>query len=334
MIRAAAFLLLCLSIATSAAQALDLSLPSNTRETASQISPLDGYFAPTGVYSEGQLPGMRIEGEVRRSAFRITTPGLTPLQLLQPLRTQLEEAGYSIILDCPAVQCGGFDFRFATETIPAPAMHISLRNFHFLTGVMGTPDAPESVVTMLASTSSAAAHLQIIQAGDLGDAPNQFTRNASLPVAGASSVRPTLRPIAPSATPETPDETPEAPAIVVPETLPDERFALVGVSFGAGSDTLDPGPIASLENLARILTENPDYRVALVGHTDNTGALEVNISISRKRAEAVRQRLISAHGIAATRVTSHGVGYLAPIASNTTEEGRLSNRRVEAVILP
>ena len=299
------------------AGALELDLPSNARETASLNSKLDGYFAPTDVFKEGGLTGVQVEGEVRRSAFRIGTSGLTPLQVLRPLRAQLTEAGYEIVLDCAAVQCGGFDFRFATETVPAPAMHISLRNFHFLTAVIGDTASPQRVVTLLVSTSGAAAHLQIIQAGDLGDTPDQFTRTADLP-------RPDAQPVARPA--EKPDPQPLA--------LPAGRFALVGLEFGTGSGDLGEGPFEALQTVAERLAGNPDLTLALVGHTDSTGPLEVNITISRQRAQSVRQRLIDAYEVDPKRVTAHGVGFLAPVASNATEEGRQANRRVEAVFLP
>lgn len=306
---------------SSAGFALDLNLPSNARETASENSALDDYFAPVGVFADGALPGVAVKGEVRRSAFRIATAGLTPLQVLEPLRLQLEAEGYEVILDCAAARCGGFDFRFATETLPAPAMHISLRNFHFLTGVIGPDDAPERVVTMLASTSPAAAHVQIIQAGALGDAPDQFTRTADLPQSAKVPV-------------QRPEARPEAEEPAEPPTLPPERIVLVGLDFGRGAQALGEGPFDALAQLAEALNQNPDLIVALVGHTDNTGPLDVNISISRQRAAAVRQRLIDAYGISSRRVTAHGVGFLSPIADNATEAGRTANRRVEAVFLP
>ena len=78
---------------------------------------------------------------------------------------------------------------------------------------------------------------------------------------------------------------------------------------------------------------SPDMRIALVGHTDTVGSLDGNIALSVSRARSVRQRLIDAYGIAPERLQSQGMGFLAPYTSNTTEEGREANRRVEAVVL-
>ncbi|MFN3845176.1 MAG: OmpA family protein, partial [Paracoccaceae bacterium] len=63
-----------------------------------------------------------------------------------------------------------------------------------------------------------------------------------------------------------------------------------------------------------------------------SGGLEGNIALSRKRAEAVRQYLIKEHGIPAKQLEAQGVGYLAPRASNQTDDGREKNRRVEVMV--
>jgi outer membrane protein OmpA-like peptidoglycan-associated protein len=69
----------------------------------------------------------------------------------------------------------------------------------------------------------------------------------------------------------------------------------------------------------------------VVGHTDNIGALDYNIDLSRRRAEAVVVALTSQHGVARDRLRPSGVGPLAPAATNATEGGRALNRRVELV---
>jgi OOP family OmpA-OmpF porin len=109
---------------------------------------------------------------------------------------------------------------------------------------------------------------------------------------------------------------------------------LPGLAFGTGSADLGEGQAASLEELAAFLKANPDARVALVGHTDATGSLEGNTALSRRRAQAAVDYLTGRHGINAARISAEGAGYLAPVASNLTAEGREQNRRVEAVLLP
>ncbi len=70
----------------------------------------------------------------------------------------------------------------------------------------------------------------------------------------------------------------------------------------------------------------------LVGHTDAEGALEGNISLSKKRAAAVKARLIDVFGVPEAQIDAQGVGYLVPVASNLTDDGRMMNRRVEAIL--
>ena len=152
--------------------ALELTLPSNARETVERNTPLDRYLAPTGAFQYGAgVPTLPIEGEVRRQAWRIASPGLTTLQVLVPLRTQLKAAGYDIVVDCDQSSCGGFDFRFNTEVLPAPNMRVNMRAYRFVTAIDGPADAPDSVITLMVSTTATAAFVQIIEAGAL--APDQ-----------------------------------------------------------------------------------------------------------------------------------------------------------------
>jgi outer membrane protein OmpA-like peptidoglycan-associated protein len=69
----------------------------------------------------------------------------------------------------------------------------------------------------------------------------------------------------------------------------------------------------------------------LVGHTDNVAGVDSNMKLSQARADSVVKALVSQYGIDAKRLTAYGVGPLAPVAPNKTEEGRAKNRRVELV---
>ena len=305
------------------ASALELTLPRNALETASQNTDPDSYFVPLDVYQNGNLRGMTLEGQVRRSVFRISSPGVTPLQILAPLREQLETSGYEIVLDCADVVCGGFDFRFAIETLPAPAMYVNLRGFHFVTAIQGNVDAPSTAVTLLVSTAISAAHLQVIQAGDLGESPDQFTNETSeVEEEPEDDVAPDV------------SNSRQEPSTDVQESLISLGVAqLEGLQFNTGSSELGVGPFEVIGSLAELMTSEAEIRIAVVGHTDNVGSLQANIGLSRARAESVRRRLIDVFDIQASRIEAEGVGYLAPIADNSTEEGRNRNRRVEVVLL-
>ena len=83
--------------------------------------------------------------------------------------------------------------------------------------------------------------------------------------------------------------------------------------------------------MAALLKDKPDLKVYIAGHTDNTGSLTHNQTLSQQRAEAVVKALASRHGVAAGRMAAKGLASYAPVASNGSEAGRSRNRRVELV---
>lgn len=298
--------LLCAGVMTiaSAAHAVELQLPATARQMITRDTQEDRFSAPVAPFAQGALTTHLIEGSVARSAWRIDQAGLTPLQLITPLRAQLEEAGFRIVLDCAAEQCGGYDFRFATEVLPAPNMYVNIRNYHVVTGFRGEGDAQE-VVTVLTSASSGASFAQIIQASRVA------TPTAVEAVAPAPVVRGSLA-----------------------ETLLQEgHVVLAALEFESGTSDLGSGPFSDLAALAQTLQDQPDMRIALVGHTDNVGGLDGNITLSRSRAAEVRARLIEQYDIPPDRLVAQGMGYLSPLTTNVTAQGREANRRVEAVVL-
>lgn len=304
-----ATILATVAIWPSVLLALDLALPQTAIETAARDSTQARYDAPVGPFAAGQLPLQSVDGTVRRTAWRIGTSGLTPVQLIAPMRRQLTEAGFEIVLDCADRACGGFDFRFALETFPAPAMFVNLRSFHFLTARKGPSDAPTEILTVLASTANAVSHVQIIHAGELS-APTRVATTTPAP-------QPTT-----------------ATSDLGARLLQDGFVVLEQVAFAVGSVRLADTRMPDLAELAQFLQDRPDMRIALVGHTDTTGRLDANIDLSRRRAQSVKQRLVAAYDLEPGRIDVGGMGYLAPRASNLTVEGREANRRVEAIILP
>ena len=299
------------------AHALDLSLPAAARQTVTRDTDPDSYLAPTSAFEDGGFASVKIEGAVARSAWRLEAPGLTPLQIMRPLRTQLEDAGYRIVLDCSAEVCGGFDFRFAIETLPAPNMYVDLRQYQFVTAVKGSLQSPDAVATLLVSTTDTSAYLQIVEADAQGQASSP-----SVPEVAEDTQ---------ALAPDAPAQSQSEMAAALQNT---GHVVLAALDFGTGTAALGQGEFDALANLAAVLKDQPDLRIVLVGHTDSVGGLQNNIALSRSRAAAVRRRLITAHGIAGDRIEAQGMGYLSPIASNQTKAGRDANRRVEAVLLP
>ncbi|MBN1905124.1 MAG: OmpA family protein [Deltaproteobacteria bacterium] len=109
------------------------------------------------------------------------------------------------------------------------------------------------------------------------------------------------------------------------------HVSIYGIYFDTGKADIKPESDAAIAEIAKLLQNNPSLKVYVVGHTDSDGSFDLNMKLSRDRAEAVTRTLISKHGIASDRLKSHGVSSLAPVASNDTEEGKQKNRRVELV---
>ena len=303
MIRAALLLALWPGIAA----ALELPVPEGAVLTAETRRDAEDYALPTGPAQGGPPPVAPIMGRVETRAWRIDPDAPTAAGLIAPLRAALETAGFELLLDCAARACGGFDFRFGTEVLPPPAMHVDLGNFRFLSARRDTPQGPEAVGA-LASRTGGTGHLQLITVMPEGAAPAS------------------LSPTAPSLV-ATPSEGELATAL-----SREGNAVLEGVEFAPGAATLGPRDSPALPALAAWLEANPDRRVVLVGHTDMTGALDANIALSRRRAEAVRERLLRDHGLNRDRIDAQGAGWLAPRASNATKAGRAANRRVEVIV--
>lgn len=109
------------------------------------------------------------------------------------------------------------------------------------------------------------------------------------------------------------------------------KVALYGIHFDTDKDTLQPDSQPTLQEIAKLLTANPQLKIRVVGHTDNQGKTDYNLDLSRRRAATVMRELASKFGISANRLESFGCGLYAPVASNESEEGRAKNRRVELV---
>ena len=103
------------------------------------------------------------------------------------------------------------------------------------------------------------------------------------------------------------------------------------ILFATGKSELGDASRSALKKFASSLAQSPETDVAIYGHTDNTGSREINQKLSEERAQAVSNYLIG-QKIDPNRITTRGLAYDAPIADNSTEEGRAQNRRVEILI--
>lgn len=291
---------------------LSLDLPAGAELRQELVEPAGSYAMPVGPWRDGEgVAADPISGSITRQAWRIGGTGLTAAQIFLSLHDQITEAGYEVGFECVADSCGGFDFRYGTDVIAEPDMHVDLGDYQFLSARKADDDA--SALSLLVSRSPSAGFVQIIQVGE----------QAALPAEPVTS-------------------TSAQPGTVLPEAMTGDigpameqigRYVLADLVFETGSSDLGAGDYTTLQELANYLNTHPEKRVALVGHTDAEGSLASNIGLSKRRAESVMARLTNDFGVAPGQLEADGIGYLSPLASNQTEQGRTKNRRVEAILV-
>ncbi len=303
---AAVFGLMCWACLPSDVHAFEL--PRAATLAFEQTVEAGRYAVPLGPIAQGGLPLSAQDGQITRRVWQVPQSGLTTLRIFQDIRDQFIEDGQEVLFECSARACGGFDFRYAIEVLEAPAMFVDLGDFHFASFADPANDARQ---TLLISKGGTTGYVQLIEVRAPGTAPQ-------IPVAGTAPI---------------------APGLLASEMDLAEKLRAAGATilddleFATGADALTDERFNSVVQLAAFLTTQPDAQVVLVGHTDATGSLENNIALSKRRAEAVRARLIDRYGVRPAQVTADGVGFLAPRTGNSDEAGRKINRRVEVVLL-
>lgn len=309
MTRKALIYLIATLVLPFGAQAEGLELPATAVKTGERLVPYGDYDMPVGPFLDGNISTVVAQGAVTQQAWRIGSFGQTSLHLINSLKDQLIDDGFDPLFECQTDGCGGFDFRFGTLVMSEPDMHVDLGDFQYFAAHKPGED---QFVSLLVSRSPGAGYLQIIRVD-----PSEVDDS----VATVTSTK---------ADPQAATLTAASP---VGDRLERTGHAVLSdLVFETGSSNLGSRDFVSLAQLADYLAAHPQRTVALVGHTDAEGALDSNVALSKRRAASVMQRLIQTHGVDAGQLAAEGVGFLSPLASNLTDEGRQKNRRVEVVL--
>ncbi|HMX60487.1 MAG TPA: OmpA family protein [Chitinophagales bacterium] len=109
------------------------------------------------------------------------------------------------------------------------------------------------------------------------------------------------------------------------------KYSTTGIKFDVNSDKIKGESYGTLKDFAAVMTENPDVKVKIVGHTDSDGDDASNMTLSKKRADAVKAALNKEFGIDNSRMETEGKGESQPAEPNTSAEGKANNRRVEFI---
>lgn len=298
-------IVLALTLSHPAFAGLDVPYPSGVERLFTEQTEDGTIRVPIAPWSQqSSVPHEKRSGTVTVSTFELRATSITPAQVAAPIRQALRDAEFQITLDCMSNECGGFDYRVNTPIVSPPNMYLNLRDFLSITGTKGS----DQIINILISRIGERVYIQERRVDPAAQAPVATSKITTI--------------AQPSPTTNISDQIDQTGAVT-----------LEGLDFTSGSTNLGEGPFSVLSELADYLRQNPNTKIVLVGHSDAIGGLEGNIAISKQRAEAVRQRLISKYGIQKSRITAQGIAYLSPRASNQTSEGREQNRRVEAVVL-
>lgn len=251
-----------------------------------------------------------VEGKVTRILY-IVPEGRSALEVFRNYEGELESNGYEILFSASKEELGPYD-SFA-ETLYGRDRHYPLpgdertKNQQFLSARLVRPEG-NVFVTLYALE-------------------NHFWGNETKMEKGRTYVRVDVTETKPMET-RMVVVTSDEMAKGIEET---GRIALYGIFFDTDKTDIKPDSVPALEEIAKLMKASPNLRVLVVGHTDSTGDREYNMGLSRRRAESVVKYLQEKFQIPASRMIPAGVGMLAPVASNRTEEGRAKNRRVELV---
>ena len=101
-----------------------------------------------------------------------------------------------------------------------------------------------------------------------------------------------------------------------------------GILFDSGSANIQPQSMGIIRQISQVLQEENGMNLMIIGHTDADGPEDTNLSLSQKRAAAVKNALVSVYGISDSRLQTQGKGENEPIGDNNTPDGKAQNRRV------
>lgn len=255
---------------------------------------------------------LQADGHVTDIVYR-SPVGKGAAEVMENYRRALVGAGFTIAWQCDAGTgnggCGGY--RFATE-LGDPIVATLKGDRNAMTYLLDA--ANDNVAYLLATLSKDGQETKVaLLVSQASDSPT----GVLLRVVGSG---------------EMPQGQVTVDAAAMAKGLAAEgKIALYGLHFATDSATLTPDSKQTLDEMAKALKAAPALKVYIVGHTDNTGTLAHNETLSQDRAAAVVKALATSYGIAANRLAAKGLASYSPVAANTAEAGKAKNRRVEMV---
>ena len=266
-----------------------------------------------------------LEGAYTRLVY-LLPENVSPLEVIRNYQQEIKEKGGETLYECKAEDCGGDPTRSSVGGGGEMSLAMSLRpeeqikDEHFSNGSCAQTSHISDQRYMVGMLAESGAHVSVLaytlKKETYCDAFDGRT------VAVVDIIVPKQR--------EQKMVTVKADEMAK-KISATGSIALYGIYFDFNKSDLKPESQPTLEQIARLLKEDPKLKLLVVGHTDNVGAFASNMDLSQQRAGAVVQALVTQQGVDKSRLTAAGVSFACPVASNKSEEGRAKNRRVELV---
>lgn len=252
---------------------------------------------------------LAVEGRVTKIRYEMP-PGHSSFEVSDGLATKLHGQGFQLVYDCDNAKCftGSLNDDYLLgqqlDTDNSDTTRYSTNLHYFLASLTNPQGGAPTYVSLLVGEDKAltTAFVEVVEP----------VNNAPPPQAQAAGVNA------------------EQMATQLADT---GSVNIYGLHFATNSAALNPDSIPTLDQIAQLMTNQPQLRLAVVGHTDNQGGADYNLGLSQQRALTVATTLVNKYGIAPQRLEPSGRGYSQPVASNDTADGRAQNRRVELIAL-
>ncbi len=245
--------------------------------------------------SDAKTTAMTVEGRITRIVYKVPK-GSSALEVFRNFENRITEAGYRTIFSGGPKQFNDYKFKYKHPVEKLQSISLSSKIWYL--SAKKTAGGSDTYISILASPHSGGDGQRVrLIAVETKTMENRMVDAAKMQAS-------------------------------INET---GKVALYGIYFDTGSAAVKKSSAPTLQEIAKLLRGSSSMKIIVVGHTDNQGGYDYNIDLSKRRAAAVAQALQTAYKISPSRLRSAGVGYLAPAANNTNEEGRTLNRRVELV---
>jgi outer membrane protein OmpA-like peptidoglycan-associated protein len=265
------------------------------------LKEFDEFTIPVGPYRKGKFTAVqKLEGKVTRIRY-VNPANRSTLEIVRNYEQALQKAGFQIVFSCGAEDCADSGTLTQVPGFEMWCVNVGIQCPEAMRYVVGKLTRDKENVYVAAKVLN--------NAGPRADTVLYVIE---------------LKPM------QTGMVTVNAQALAEDITKTG-HVAIYGIYFDTAKAVIKPESKPVINEIGKLLKSQAALKLHVVGHTDNAGNLATNMTLSKQRAEAVVNAVVSEHGIAAGRLIANGVGPLAPVASNGAEDGRARNRRVELV---